>query len=382
MSGGKGGGGSGTQVQRSEPWSVQAPYLSDTFQQAQNLYQGPGPQYFPYATYTPFSPQNEMAMGLTQQRALNGSPVDRAMQGYVTSTMQNPGGGEADQYLRSMMRAPSMGDAQSFANPGNINQARQSVNGMVAGGQNPFLDRMYDSAARRVTENFTDTVMPSLNASFAASGGRNSGIRREMALDASDELGQNLSDLAGNMYGNAYESDASRRLQGAGLLMGDNLQRLGLGADIYNRGGDRGIAAANAATGLLGTRHGAASEAARLAPDASNRDYFDIAQLGQVGDMVEDRSSQIIQDAMDRWNHYQYQPEDRLAQYIAAIQGNYGGTTRSGTLQSTGAGLLGGAMSGASMGGQVGGPWGAVIGGILGGAGGYFGARNNNRGLD
>ena len=49
--GGGGGGSSGTQVQRNEPSSVQAPYLTDLYRQAQKQFQAGPQQFFPGQTY-------------------------------------------------------------------------------------------------------------------------------------------------------------------------------------------------------------------------------------------------------------------------------------------------------------------------------------------
>lgn len=49
--GGGGGGSSGTQVQRNEPSSVQAPYLTDLYRQAQRQFQAGPQQFFPGQTY-------------------------------------------------------------------------------------------------------------------------------------------------------------------------------------------------------------------------------------------------------------------------------------------------------------------------------------------
>ncbi len=79
--------GGSNQVQTQEPWAQQAPYLQQGFQQAQSLYNSGGPQYFPGATYTPFSSQTEQGLGLTEQRALGGSPVTDAAQGLAAQSL-------------------------------------------------------------------------------------------------------------------------------------------------------------------------------------------------------------------------------------------------------------------------------------------------------
>jgi hypothetical protein len=51
MSFGGGGGGGGTQIQRSEPSTVQAPYLSDLYSQAQRQFRAGPQQFFPGRTF-------------------------------------------------------------------------------------------------------------------------------------------------------------------------------------------------------------------------------------------------------------------------------------------------------------------------------------------
>src|SRR5262245_30508176 len=75
-------------TQTSEPAKFIQPYLQDAARQSRELYnQGPR-QYYPGNTVVPFAPQTEAALGLTEQRALQGSPVSNAAQGYATNVLQ------------------------------------------------------------------------------------------------------------------------------------------------------------------------------------------------------------------------------------------------------------------------------------------------------
>jgi len=64
------GSGGGTQVQRSEPSTLQAPYLSNLYQQAQNLYDTGPQQYFPGATIAQPSQLQMAGEEAAQQAAL------------------------------------------------------------------------------------------------------------------------------------------------------------------------------------------------------------------------------------------------------------------------------------------------------------------------
>ena len=68
--GGGGGGSSGTQVQRNEPSSVQAPYLTDLYRQAQRQFQAGPQQFFPGQTFASPSATTLAAEDATRQAAL------------------------------------------------------------------------------------------------------------------------------------------------------------------------------------------------------------------------------------------------------------------------------------------------------------------------
>lgn len=423
-------------VQQADPWSGQQPYLTDSFRQAQSLYNSGGPQYFPNATYVPFSTQTQDAMSRMQNRAMGGSPVEGAMQNYVTNTLNQQPGGGTQEFLSGMMSGSSM--PQYGQSPGFTDQLRsmagqemgldsaRSMMGVTpamdmlektaAGGflgSNPYLDSQYDAAARRVTENFTDNVIPGITGMFAGSGGTGSGIHREMNLDAADVLGQNLSDMAANMYGQNYAQERSRQLQAAGQMSADDLSRTGMASSLYGTQRGQNLSAAGQAAGLdssnfqqdanryssdfnqdlarqlqaaglsnqlTGIQGDIARGAAALAPTAANFDYQNIDRLMGVGSQVEGMAGNILQDQMNRFNYYQQAPEQNLARYIAAIQGNYGGTTM--TEQDAGSNPLAGAAGGAMLGAALPsmfpgtfsqwgttplGPWGMLGGAVLGG---------------
>lgn len=184
-----GGGGSTNTVEKADPWPQQQPYLTYGYGQAKNNYQNLAPQYYPNRTYTPFSTQTEQALDMAQNRAIQGSPVEQAMQNQVQGTLQGD-------YLNS----------------------------------NPYLDQMYNTAAQRVTETFNDQVMPGINASFGAAGGQGSKIHQELATDAAGELSQTLGQMSANIYGNNYQQERARQMQAAGMApMAGNLDWQNIG---------------------------------------------------------------------------------------------------------------------------------------------------------
>ena len=208
---------------------------------------------------------------MTEARAIGGSPVTRAAQDYAT------GGLRGDFMAR---------------------------NPFLASGSNPYLDATFDQAARRSRN--------TLESEFARAG-RNIGAAAPARADM-------LSDLATNIYGGAYESDAARRLA------------------AYQ--GERGLQ-----QGLI-----------PFAGSLAGQDYADIGQLATVGAQREDLAREQAA-----------QPGTTLDQYLARLQGFPGGTVTSAIPMERNrlAGALGGGMAGYQMFG--GNPWAALGGGILGG---------------
>ncbi|TNF09396.1 MAG: hypothetical protein EP323_00410 [Gammaproteobacteria bacterium] len=269
---GKGGGGS-TTVQKADPWKGQQSYLTDTFNEAQNIYKSGGPNFYNQATYTPFSPQSEMAMQLTQDRAMNGSPLNYGAQDLAFNTMRGD-------YLNN----------------------------------NPYLDQMFQQGADKIAGN--------VNAQFSNAGRTGSDSHAGVLADS-------MGDLYNNMYGQNYANERQNQMN-----------------------------------------------AMQLAPGLANTDYADFEKLGQVGQMVEGKAGQVLQDNINRFDFYQNRPEDALAKYVAAIQGNYGGSSVSSTDTQTSSNPLAGAIGGglvanglgASLSGAgLAGPWGIAGGALLGG---------------
>lgn len=106
-----------------------------------------------------------------------------------------------------------------------------------------------------------------------------------------------------------------------------------------------------------------------LAGTVDQAQYNNANQMMNVGNTLENKEGQALQDDVNRWNFDQNQPDQQLANYMQSIQGNYGGST-SGTQTvptyggNAGLGALGGAMSGYSLGNDLNSDWGGAIGGI------------------
>lgn len=156
-----------TTTSMSAPWTEQQPYLQYGFQQANQLYNQGGPQAYPGRSVAPIS-------GNTQQ----------ALNGINYSAYNNPQQRQAEQYGQSVMGG-------------------QYLNA------NPYLDRMYDSAANAVTRNFNESVLPGVSARFGMSGRGGSDSMQNAVQGAYTGLAEGLSGMASNIYGGNYANERS-----------------------------------------------------------------------------------------------------------------------------------------------------------------------------
>jgi hypothetical protein len=69
----------------------------------------------------------------------------------------------------------------------------------------------------------------------------------------------------------------------------------------------------------------AQQQASQLAPAAANQDYYDISQLGSIGNQRQDYQQQLINADQAKYQATQQQPLQTLQDYINLINGNYGG---------------------------------------------------------
>ncbi|ANS04572.1 hypothetical protein [uncultured Mediterranean phage] len=86
-----------TTTTSSEPSEFVRPYVSEAFDQAQNLFQSSNPNYYPDQTYADFAPETTAALNLATQRALSNpllassqNEINKILQGNYLSPTTNP----------------------------------------------------------------------------------------------------------------------------------------------------------------------------------------------------------------------------------------------------------------------------------------------------
>ncbi len=383
-------------TQESSPWEGQQPFLRDIFSQAQGLFdQGPQ-QYYPGQTVAPFSPQTQLGMDLTTQRALGGSQQQNQFGNYLSQQFgqQNFDPASIGQYGYQAAGGIGQGQnmlAQAGANPlagggpgagGGLGEAQPNAGSLpataanqlagTAGGQylgsNPYLDQMFNTASSRAGEAFNEQTLPGIAAMFGSGGRTGGGIQQEVVGNAARQFGRDLQGMAGDIYAPSYEAERGRQVQAAQMGGQYDLGNRGLGIQAGGQLGQLGIQG----MGQLGNLYGQIGQnqfnAGQLMPSYNQMGYNDIQQLMNVGAMNEDQAQRYMGANQNRWNFAQQAPWQNLGQYSQAIYGmpgQYGTQTTS----QPGGSRLGGMIGGGLAGFAAGGPWGAAAGALGGGMG-------------
>lgn len=126
------------------------------------------------------------------------------------------------------------------------------------------------------------------------------------------------------------------------------------------------------------------AQAIQQANPLANENWFNLAQLGNAGQQVQNQAQQMIGANQNLYNYYAQLPWTNLNNYMNQVNSMQHGGTQTNTqpyFQNQWGNALGGAATGAALGsaaagasqGAIGGPMGMAIGGGLGLLAGYFG---------
>ena len=283
----------GTGDSQTTPWEPVQPYLLDAYKQAKALYETGGPDYYPNATYAPFSPQQQMAMQLGQNRALMGSAYDQ------------PAGNVATNAMTSYSPYTLAATKNLWDGYRGMDQLNATTQGAYLN-SNPYLDSMFNAATRSVNTQYQNNVLPGVNATFG-SGGRTGSNAHQTALDmANQNYGNTISDMAANIYGQNYANERTNQLNSA-----MNMGNLGIGMSGAMAG--------------LGNQHLQQQLAgANLGMQLGQQEWNNIDRLGYIGQQVQDQSQKVLDDYKARFDYYQQRPEQNLQTYLNFLNNNPG----------------------------------------------------------
>jgi hypothetical protein len=245
--------------------------------------------------------------GLEEARRLyqNFTPQYFPGQTYVSPTQATQAA------LQAQINRATQGSALT---PAAQQQQLQTIQGQYLGG-NPFFQGAFQPAAAAATQQFNQAIQD-VSSQASRAGRYGSGAMGQLQDRASIQLANALTGTAGRL---AYENYAAERA--------------------------------------------AQERAAGMAPTLAATDYSDIAQLAAAGQAQEAYQAQALQDAINRFNFAQQQPQEQLSNFLSAAYGAPRGQVSQTPVYSSP--LISG-LGGAALGSQIGGPYGALFGGLAG----------------
>jgi len=184
--GGGGGGGSSKSTTQQQLDPTVRPFVEYGLQEAKQLYQTPGPNYYPYQTYVDPSEQTQSALQAAQSRALAGNPLVPAAQQQLQNTIQG---------------------------------------GFL--GNNPFLNQAMSGAAAAATQRYNDAIQGTRSGASMA-GRYGSPAMFEQESRAQQNLANSLAQEAGRLMYQNY--GAERAAQQAAIQQAPQMAQ----ADYYD----------------------------------------------------------------------------------------------------------------------------------------------------
>jgi len=178
---GKGNNNQTKQETKVEPWAPLQPYLKGAFADAQRVYKGGAPGFFPGNTVAPMSGYSAEAFQSMADRARNGNPLMGQASGEISRILS--------------------GD---YLDPNN----------------NPGFQGALSAAIRPITDAFRDEVMPGIDSGFSSAGRYGSGLQGAAYSDANQDLARGIGDVSSNMAFNNYGMERGNMMNALGMAPG------------------------------------------------------------------------------------------------------------------------------------------------------------------
>lgn len=306
------GGGGGTTVTKSDPWSGQQPYLNQVFGSAANTYNTQSAN--PSATVAGFTPMQQQAMGITQGVA-NGTNFGAA------PSLNNAAGN----YSTNLLNGSYLN-----SNPGNAAFSQFASGNML---NNPYETGALDAANNAITRSYQTATAPQTASAFEGAGRYGSGAYGNAVSQNQQDLATQLGNTDAGLVNSMYQQNMGNMLQGAQGLSSN-----------YDTATQQQLAGAANAPNIVNSINGAATNLYNM---GGNQQALQQAQIQA--------------------------PWQLLNNYSNLIQGQYGAQMSTPYYTNQMAGAMGGALGGAALGSATG--MGAGYGALAGGALGAFSDR-------
>lgn len=249
--------------------------------------------------YSDFNNTQNLGIGMTQNRALNGSQTMRNAEGNLNNIMgMGPYGATQNRY----------GDVNAMNN--------------AYAGSNPYLDSAVQRAQSSVVDQFNNMTKPQTETAMQQSGSFGNSGYQQLLQNQQKAAGRQLGDIASGMY----MQDYGNQQQLAESAIGRNFQgqqfNANMGQDYANRN-----------DAVRQQQIGNQFQAINTAPAFGNAAYQDAQQLMNVGGMQQDQNQRNLDFDYQQFQDAQNLDYKQLAAMSGIFGSNLGGsstTTQSG----------------------------------------------------
>jgi hypothetical protein len=362
------GGGSGTTtVQKADPWIGVQDYLKNLYSNANSYAAQGGPEVAQNSGVAPLGVYQQQVLGQMNQRSY-GSPYEQKGLDLLDNIANGSDNLSVD-IQRQLNGATPEGTA--LTNAVNGNDATTQYLKSVLGGKylspdsNPYLKGAVDAASSDATRNFQTAVMPQLASQFSLAGRYGSGAQSQGVSDATNNLAQQLSNTAANIYNTNYQNERSNQTGAASTL----------GNYLLNATGQLGNLRGNAASLLSGRQLTAGS----ALPGMSQQiDYNNLNQRQNVASILQEQAQNELtgQNALVNANAQRpYQNLNWLNGILSGAMSLNGQSSQQQQQTNPFKSAVGGGLSGAATGAAVGSVvpgLGTAAGAAIGGVGGLL----------
>lgn len=248
-------------VQQSSPWKEQIPYLTSGFAAAKNLFNSPGPGYYPGQTVASVAPETTLGWNAQAARAAAGSPNVDAAKGYNRDVLNgnylragNPYLGAVDDAIWHKVQPAT---ASLFSGAGRYGQ--NAAFGNAVGGA--YTDAIApghfaDYEAERGRMDAAGAAAPALGATDYADAAAMTDVGKQRQAQAQAEIGGAM-----DRYAYTAGQPANKLAQYLGLIQGNYGGTSTSTQPVYSPGvgqqilgyGSTALGAAGALKSLFGT---------------------------------------------------------------------------------------------------------------------------------
>jgi len=299
----------GTETQTNTPWGSSIPYLGDILSEAQRLNTLGGQSYTPWGQVANQTP-DQIVYQTGVRDYVNAPGTQKFMSSgsdAIKNLMTQVGSGGA---LGQVGNAGA-GKLAGLVTNNNLYDPGQATNQMMYGDIiNPYLGKNVDAALQSQVQGFNINTLPGLRREAIGDGSYGSTRNMQTEGMAAGALDKQMTDTAGGMYQDAYNTAEGNRINALGIGSDQSITQAKLIQQIMDNASANSLASSGTSISHL--------------PGIINAPLDLLAAQNTAGGQQFNQNQAQLDDATNRFNFDQTQPWDSLAKFAAIINSQAG----------------------------------------------------------